>query len=92
MIAGLGQALFQPGQVARQCWPDISVHHGGGNAIEFLDLRKHVAGQRDVRLGHRLRERGSGLAFVARVAVGVQITDRDGIDAGTLQRFDRGRE
>ena len=91
-VSGLHQALLQPPQVARQRGPDIGVHHGGGDAVELLDLRQHVGRQRHVGIGHRLGERGGCVAFVARIAIGVQVADRHCFDAGALQRLDRGGE
>src|SRR6267154_6586043 len=88
-IAGLGEARFQPRQIARQHGTDIGVDDRRRDPLELLDLRQHLGGQRHVRIRQGAGERLGGQALVARVTPSVQIADRDGLDLLALQDHDR---
>ncbi len=89
LVAGLAQARAQAAQVAAQHRAHVGVHHGGAEALVLLDLREHVRGERHVGVGQEAREQLPGLALVARIAVGVQVADRDRADARRAQPADR---
>ena len=91
-IAGLGEARFQPREIARQHRADIGVDDRRRDPLELLDLRQDRGGQRDIGVGERAGERLGRLALVARIAPGVQIADRDRLDALALEHGDRSFE
>src|SRR5205814_4373592 len=91
-IAGLGEARFQPREIARQHRADIGVDDRRRDPLELLDLRQDRGGQRDIGVGERAGERLARLTLVTRVAPGVQIADRDRFDALALEHGDRSFE
>ncbi len=82
------QPLLQAMQIARQRRTDVCVHYSCRYAIELLDLREHIRGKGDVGIRHCLGQRGGSCALVARIAIGVQVADRDRLHVGSLQRGD----
>ena len=80
-IARAGQPLAQPAEVAGDDGADIGVHRGGGEALELLDFRQHLAGGGDEHAGHGGAHRGCGLRLVPAVAPGMQEADRNRLGA-----------
>jgi hypothetical protein len=89
LITRLSQTRAQAAQVATQHRAHVGVHHGGAEALVLLDLREHVAGERHVGVRQQPREQLPGAALVARIAIGVQVTDRDRADSRGAQPTDR---
>ena len=87
-VAGLREPSFEPRQIARQGRSDIGVDDGRRDPLVLLDLRQHLRGQRDVDAGQFSFDRRLGRELVPRVAVGVQVADRDRLDLFPFQHVD----
>ncbi len=82
--------MFQALQIALDQGADVSVDRGGRHPLIFFNLRQHLRRQADVDVRHRRLKQPAGFPLVAIVAIGVQITHRNGIDVLALQHPDRG--
>ena len=73
-------------QVAREGGADVGVDDGRPDTLVFLDLRQHVARERDVGARQAPRDRAPGELLVPRIPIRVQIAHRDRFDPRLHQR------
>ena len=69
---------------------DVGVDGGGGGALVLELLRQHVHGERNERAGQHLAQHLAGAPLMVGVGVGVQIADRDRLDARAADALRRG--
>ena len=69
---------------------DVGVDDGGGRALVLELLGQHVHRERDECPGQHLAKDLAGAPLVRGVGVGVQVTDRDRLDAGGPDAFGHG--
>jgi hypothetical protein len=88
-VAGFREPLLEPRQIAREGWADIGVDDRCRDPLVFLDLRQHLGRQRDVGAGEFPFDRRLGRELMTRVAVGVEVADRDSLNLFPFQRIER---
>ena len=72
---------LQAGEVAIRQGSHIGIGGRGGRPLEFADLRRDLARDRDVKPGEMLLQQVARASLVRRVGIGVQEDDRDRLDA-----------
>ena len=75
------QQRLQPPQVAGHERLHVGVGGGGGEALPFAHLRRHLGGERDGQLRPQFAHDGGGAPLVRRVDEGVQEADREAFHA-----------
>ena len=78
--ARVGEAAFDPLEVALDDRADDRVDHGGRGAQVLAELRRHLGGQRDRNAGQLLGEDGADPLLVLLVDVRVEQADGDRLD------------
>ena len=74
--ASSGQPLAQPPQIALGERLHVGVRDRGTGALVFLDLRQHVAGERDREVRRQFLQQRPDLPLVLRVGVGIEEAHR----------------
>ena len=95
-VARLRAAARQAREVARQRRADVGVDDGGTHPLVLLDLRQHLRRERHVGARQRGARPPRPRALVPRVAIGVEVADRDRLDAlapraSSMRRVERRR-
>ncbi len=83
------QLRLQAAEIAVRHRSHIGIGRRGGRALEFADLRRDLARDRDVEPGEILLEKIARASLVRRVRIGMQEDDRDQLDALRRQRAAR---
>ena len=86
------ELALEVGQIAPHQRLDVGIGAGGGEALVFTHLRRHVGRERHRDLGQALPYRVADAALVLRIGEAVQEADRDRLHLLRRERVDRGRE
>jgi hypothetical protein len=92
LVPGLLEPSGETRQISSEGRTDVGVHDRGAEALVLLDLRQHLGRERHVGGGKKPLEGPARGLLVTGIAIGVEIADRDRVDARLRERPDRCRE
>ena len=84
--AHLRHPVKKPTQVELHAWPDRRVHRGRRQSLVLAELGKNLARNAYINIGHDFAHNVAGAPLMRWIAIGMQKTDRDRVDASVAQR------